>query len=53
MLDETAVGITTQGSDVNSVAARYNIGGQMLNTPKKGLNIVKLSNGKTMKVNIR
>lgn len=51
--DNTVVGITNTGSDLNRVEARYNIGGQQLSTPKKGLNIVKLSNGKTVKVNIR
>ena len=32
---------------------RYNIGGQRINSPQKGLNIVKMSNGTTRKVVVK
>lgn len=33
--------------------ARYNAAGQKISVPQKGLNIIKLSNGKTIKINVR
>lgn len=39
----------TQADSEAEVVARYNANGQLLNAPAKGLNIIKLSNGKTLK----
>lgn len=44
------------GVAVNSAAkevARYTVGGQRINAPVKGINIVKLSDGRTVKVNVK
>ncbi len=40
-------GVSTDAQNV--VVARYNAAGQLINAPQKGLNIVKMSNGKTYK----
>ena len=44
-------------NDINAgnatVVARYTAGGQLITTPVRGLNIVKLSNGKTIKEIVR
>lgn len=40
-------GVKTDANNV--VVARYNAAGQLINAPQKGLNIVKMSNGKTYK----
>lgn len=42
-------GINGVENDKASVVARYSAAGQLLSAPQKGLNIVKLSNGKTIK----
>ena len=39
--------------DVNAEVARYSLDGRRLNTPQKGVNIVKFSNGKTQKMVVR
>lgn len=48
----TFTGINSAKVDDNSVKeiARYNANGQRIATPQKGLNIVKMSNGKSIKV---
>ena len=33
--------------------ARYTLDGRMITTPQKGINIVKLSDGSTIKVNVK
>lgn len=45
-------GVVTEGLSVIE-EARFAANGQQISTPQKGLNIVKLSNGKTMKVIVR
>jgi hypothetical protein len=43
-------GVTNINADENAtVVARYSIDGKLLSKPTKGINIVKLSNGKTIK----
>jgi hypothetical protein len=46
-------GIETINNNTNSVSARYNAAGQLITTPQKGLNIIKLSTGKTVKVIVK
>ena len=46
-------GIETISDNTNSVSARYNAAGQLITTPQKGLNIIKLSTGKTVKVIVK
>lgn len=49
-----ATGINGVVSDGNNVeVARYTVDGQLLSAPQKGLNIVKMSNGQTMKVMVK
>ncbi len=49
-----AAGINGVVSDGNNVeVARYTVDGQLLSAPQKGLNIVKMSNGQTMKVMVK
>lgn len=49
-----ATGINGVVNDGNAVeVARYTIDGQLLSAPQKGLNIVKMSNGQTMKVMVK
>ena len=48
-----ATGIQTISDYTNSVSARYNAAGQLITTPQKGLNIIKLSTGKTIKVIVK
>ena len=48
-------GISTidgEGADSN-VAARYNVGGQKLNRRQSGINIVRTTDGKTVKVSVK
>lgn len=42
-------GVYSNGSEAVEVA-RYNAAGQLISAPQKGINIIKLSNGKTQKV---
>lgn len=42
-------GVTTEANNATEVA-RYNAAGQRISAPQKGLNIIKLSNGKSLKV---
>lgn len=47
-------GITDVEDDMNATeVARYDANGRMLTVPQKGLNIIKLSNGKTIKTVIK
>ena len=48
-----ATGIQTISDNTNSVSARYNAAGQLITTPQKGLNIINLSTGKTIKVIVK
>lgn len=49
-----ATSIQTFDADENAVeVARYNAAGQRVNGEQKGLNIVKLSNGTTLKVVVK
>lgn len=43
-------GVNSTDAANNEVVARYNVSGQRVNAPVKGLNIVKLANGKSVKV---
>jgi hypothetical protein len=40
-------------NDAAKVVARYTTGGQRINAPVKGINIVKLSDGRTVKLNVK
>ena len=44
-------GVTTDTQ--NSEVARYNVNGMRLSAPQKGLNIVKMANGKSVKVMVK
>lgn len=47
----TGINGVTNNNDANAKeVARYNANGQLLKAPQKGLNIIKLSNGKSVKV---
>jgi hypothetical protein len=49
----TSDGIDNHTSTEIKEVARYNINGMRLTSPTKGINIVKLTNGKTVKVMVR
>ena len=44
---------TIQKNGLSTVTERYNAAGQRINAPQKGLNIIKLSNGKTIKMIVK
>ena len=46
-------GINGVEDSSSNVAGRYNISGQKLNTLQKGVNIIRTTNGKTVKVGVR
>ena len=48
-------GIAEQGADRRNLTetARYNAAGQQIFAPQKGLNIVRLSDGSTMKIMVK
>lgn len=48
--DPTGINDIKDGSNIASAVAYYTADGKQLSAPQKGLNIVKLSNGKTIKV---
>lgn len=54
LVNGTSTGIeeTATGND-QSIVARYSIDGRKLSAPTRGLNIVRLSNGKTIKVMVK
>ena len=46
--------VDSPDSDLQSLpTARYNLCGQQLSQPQRGINIVRLSNGKTVKYNVQ
>lgn len=51
----SATGIADKGTvaDKNVEVARYTIDGQRINTPQRGINIVKMSDGSTVKVMVK
>lgn len=50
-LSDAVAGVSgVQNAASTTEVARYNAAGQRINAPQKGLNIVKLSDGRTMKV---
>lgn len=53
--DSDLTGISNNVINWNDVkeVGRYTIDGQKLNAPTKGINLVKLSNGKTIKVVVK
>lgn len=52
VMDKTA--INDINADVNNtVKARYSVGGNQLDTPQKGVNIIKTTNGKSHKVVVK
>lgn len=53
LADYDVNGIENISDKTNSVSARYNAAGQLITTPQKGLNIIKLSTGKTIKVIVK
>ena len=49
-----AAGITDVQKDANSnVVERYNLNGMRMNAPQKGLNIVRLADGRCVKVAVK
>ena len=46
-------GISTIGNETQSVSARYNVAGQRITAPQKGLNIIRLNTGKSVKVVVK
>ena len=53
-LVQNSTSIESVGSAYNVVeVARYNAAGQRISGKQKGLNIVKLSNGKTLKIMVK
>ena len=54
VLGKTAAGIEDVNSEVNNnVVSRYNVNGMLINGAQKGLNIVKLANGKVVKMAVK
>lgn len=54
VLGKCAAGIEDVNSEVNSnVVSRYNVNGMRINGAQKGLNIVKLANGKVVKMAVK
>ena len=51
--DETTAVASLGANDSQKVSSRYSVSGQLLKAPHKGLNIVKLANGKTLKMIVR
>lgn len=54
VLGKSAAGIEDVNSEVNNnVVSRYNVNGMRINGAQKGLNIVKLANGKVVKMAVK
>lgn len=54
VLGKTAAGIEDVNSEANNnVVSRYNVNGMRINGAQKGLNIVKLANGKVVKMAVK
>ena len=57
--ESTTIGTTqgihniTDASLSNAIVARYNAEGQLITAPVKGINILKLANGQTIKVVVK
>ena len=51
--DNSGTGIMSLSEKAGSVAERYNVSGQRINAPQKGLNIIRLTDGKTVKVLVK
>ena len=50
----TGIDGATISSDANATeVARYTVDGRKINKPVKGINLVKMSNGKTLKVIVK
>lgn len=52
-LTEEDTGVTTERINVNNIKDFYSIDGRHLDVPHKGINIVKMANGRTKKVIIK
>ena len=54
VLGKSAAGIEDVNSEANNnVVSRYNVNGMRINGAQKGLNIVKLANGKVVKMAVK
>ena len=54
VLGNCAAGIEDVNSEANNnVVSRYNVNGMRINGAQKGLNIVKLANGKVVKMAVK
>ena len=51
--DKAETGIKSLNEKASTISERYNVSGQRIAAPQKGLNIIKLSNGKTVKVLVK
>lgn len=51
--DGDSAGIKTAYETVGTTSERYNAAGMRISAPQKGLNIIRLSNGKTIKVVVK
>lgn len=51
--DNSGTGIMSLSEKAGSVNERYNVSGQRLTAPQKGLNIIRLTDGKTVKVLVK
>ena len=51
--DPAGIEETTADGKNAEVVARYNAAGQQISAPETGVNILKLSNGKTIKVVVK
>lgn len=52
-ISDDITGITSEEKDAITPTIRYNVAGQVINTPKKGLNIIKMKDGSTRKVFVK
>ncbi len=52
-IEESSTGINDIKQETTTVSHYYNLNGQEISQPRKGLNIVKMSNGKTKKVLVK
>lgn len=52
-ISDSSTGISNVSDHAGAVVARYTVDGRQLSTPQKGLNIVKMANGKAMKVIVK
>lgn len=52
-ISDDITGIISEEKDATIPTIRYNVAGQVINSPKKGLNIIKLTDGTTRKVFVK